>query len=298
MAVATRDWEATLREWARPSSDTEGEKCERAERMIRSAINLYPGFTGSRPKVYAKGSYANNTNVRLDSDVDVVVEWKRAFYYDGRNVPSFTPAAANIVSTSDQFGLFKLHVHVALIKKFGVDAIDPGNKAFDVHENTARVDADVVPCWEYRQYYGRGPEDFVAGTLLIADDGKEIVNWPAQQRIHGNRKNVSTAGRYKFLTRSWKRLRNEMVARGIPAAVPIRSYLIECLLYNVPDEDFAGPSFLVALRRALAEIVVRISADWVEVNNLKWLFADDQPWTLAQAKSFALSALIYLDGDA
>ncbi len=26
-------------------------------------------------RVYVKGSYANNTNVRRDSDVDIAVEW-------------------------------------------------------------------------------------------------------------------------------------------------------------------------------------------------------------------------------
>jgi hypothetical protein len=31
----TRDWEATFREWPKPSSDTEQQKYENAERMAR-----------------------------------------------------------------------------------------------------------------------------------------------------------------------------------------------------------------------------------------------------------------------
>jgi hypothetical protein len=32
------DWEETFRSWSKPSSDSEQEKCENAERMIREAI--------------------------------------------------------------------------------------------------------------------------------------------------------------------------------------------------------------------------------------------------------------------
>ena len=44
---------------------------ERAERMVIAAIDAHPAFDGYRSsiKVYAKGSYANKTNVRADSDV-------------------------------------------------------------------------------------------------------------------------------------------------------------------------------------------------------------------------------------
>lgn len=96
MAVTTRDWEKTLRDWSKPSSDTEEEKCERVQRMIKQAIAAYPRFLQVELKVYAKGSYANNTNVRLDSDVDVAVELRRSLYFDGTSVPGFSPGAVGV----------------------------------------------------------------------------------------------------------------------------------------------------------------------------------------------------------
>lgn len=39
--------------------------------MIREAINAHDAFKGSAYSIYAKGSYANNTNVKSDSDVDI-----------------------------------------------------------------------------------------------------------------------------------------------------------------------------------------------------------------------------------
>jgi tRNA nucleotidyltransferase (CCA-adding enzyme) len=64
--------EDKLAAWTRPSSDTEQDKQDRTERMIRQAIDSHAAFSNCSLKVYAKGSYANNTNVRSDSDVDIL----------------------------------------------------------------------------------------------------------------------------------------------------------------------------------------------------------------------------------
>lgn len=65
-----------------PSSSSEQDRQERAQRMIREAIETHAPFEGVAIDVYAKGSYANNTNVRLDSDVDIVVECRECMFYD------------------------------------------------------------------------------------------------------------------------------------------------------------------------------------------------------------------------
>ena len=67
------DWEQWLRNSVSPPSDTEDSKRERTERQIRTALQNYEPLQGKKYAVYSKGSYANNTNVRQDSDVDVGV---------------------------------------------------------------------------------------------------------------------------------------------------------------------------------------------------------------------------------
>ncbi|MNQ58173.1 hypothetical protein D3C85_723630 [compost metagenome] len=59
--------ENKLSGWTGPSSDTEQDKQDRTERMIRQAIDSHEPFNNCSLKVYAKGSYANNTNVRSDN---------------------------------------------------------------------------------------------------------------------------------------------------------------------------------------------------------------------------------------
>lgn len=75
--------EEKLAGWTGPSSPTEQDKQERTERMIREAIDEHDGFDGYRSdfSIYTKGSYANNTNVKSDSDVDIVVECTDVCYW-------------------------------------------------------------------------------------------------------------------------------------------------------------------------------------------------------------------------
>src|SRR5687767_6804174 len=58
--------EDTLDGWTGPSSDTEQDKQDRTERMIREAVAEHGAFDACELSIYAKGSYANNTNVRAD----------------------------------------------------------------------------------------------------------------------------------------------------------------------------------------------------------------------------------------
>lgn len=74
--------QAILRRWVMPSSDYEKDKQDRALRMVKSAIDAWPAFNGVSYHIYAKGSYANNTNVRLDSDVDIAVQNRECLYYE------------------------------------------------------------------------------------------------------------------------------------------------------------------------------------------------------------------------
>ena len=73
-----RDWEAWLAAASAPASATEEAQRDRTETRIRDAIARAPDIPSS-VRVYAKGSYANNTNVRRDADVDIAVEWTDTF---------------------------------------------------------------------------------------------------------------------------------------------------------------------------------------------------------------------------
>ena len=295
-----RDWEQTFRDWSKPSSDTEDEKQAHTQKMIRDAIYADPWLSERMERVFAKGSYANNTNVRLDSDVDICVQVRCVFFNHEPSVP-FDPAAVGIsVPCEYTFMEFKDHVEAALVAKFGRSAVGRANKAFDVHENTSRVSADVLPAWGYRYYYSSSECHY--GTKFQTDSGVEIVNWPDQQRENGIAKNQATGGRYKFMVRVMKRLRNEMSDEGMTDADGVPSYLIESLVWNVPNEGFGHDSYTEDVRSILVHTFNQTMNDegcseWGEVNELKYLFRPGQPWNRVQAHAFLGAAWNYVGFD-
>lgn len=69
------DWESWLRKAAARPSDHEDSKREKTEKEVKAALAASDALAGRPYRVYVKGSYANNTNVRLNYDVDVAVEY-------------------------------------------------------------------------------------------------------------------------------------------------------------------------------------------------------------------------------
>lgn len=296
-----RDWEAIFRNWSNPSSDTEQQKCDNAVRMIIEAIKEDKVLSQKNIQVFAQGSYRNNTNVRQDSDVDICVMLEDVFFYDlpeGKTKSNF-----EIYDAVYTYAEFKNNVEIALVRRFGRKDVIRGNKAFDIHANTYRVDADVVPCFEHRRYTGEGFYNgsyyYFSGTEFPPDTGGRIINWPQHHYKNGVAKNDATGNRFKYITRVLKRLRNEMADKGIAAAKLNPSYLIECLVWNVPNEGFGHDTYTDDVRYILAHtfnetINDEKCSEWGEVNELKYLFRIGQPWTRQQAHDFLSAAWDYI----
>lgn len=107
VTLSEADRSTLIARWILKSSDSEEDRMDRAERMVRAAIDKHPPFheEAANFRVYVKGSYANETNVRQDSDVDVVVENQRLFYWDYIN------GEIEAKATPDPKSLF-LHWHL------------------------------------------------------------------------------------------------------------------------------------------------------------------------------------------
>ncbi|SRR5579871_593387 len=289
-------WEETFTWWGTPPGTTEQEKCDNAVRAVRKAIDASTALTGRTIMVSPQGSYHNRTNVRADSDVDVRVVCQDSIFFD---LPGGkTPADFGITTPANYpFSQFKHDVGDALISYFGRNFVTPGNKAFHIHENSYRVDADVVPCFQYQRYQENGLRP--VGTAFLAGPNARIVNWPSQNYENGVAKNEATGRRFKAVVRILKRLRNAMSENNVPAAKPIPSFLIECLVWNVPNIAFGHDTYTADVRWALAHLFNNTiksedCSEWGEINELKYLFRGGQPWTLAQAHAFVSAAWDYV----
>lgn len=291
----SRDWESTFRSWAQAPSQTERDKCENAEQAVRRAIAASSALAERSIKVFAQGSYANRTNVRQDSDVDICVLCRDVFYYA---LPAgVLRESYGITPASYEYAQLKNEVGAALSDYFGHAAVTRGNKAFDVHANSYRADADVVPTFEYRWY--TSASDYSGGTKFLPDNGGEVLNWPTQNYNNGVSKNQRTGERFKAMVRIMKRLRNEMNEATIGAAKPIPSFLNECLVWNVSDGGFGHATYKEDVRHVIADLwhntrTVDSCGEWGEINELKYLFRGGQPWTREQTNTFLQAAWDYI----
>lgn len=290
--------ESTLASWTKPAFHNEDEKREYTERTIRDAIKRHPQLAKLPVSVCAKGSYRNNTNVRRDSDVDVAVGLTSIYipeYADG-----VTPQSIGFEPYSGAYDTsnFKDQVGQALAGAFGSLAVQRHNKIFEVRESTRNLAADVVPCFSYRWFCSPGPFGYEEGIQLIADRGFAPHNFPQQHYDNGCAKNNDTGKRFKRVVRILKRLENKMVEDGVIDVVP--SYLIESLIYNVPDPYFGTGTWAGDVRNALRHIwedtaQANCERQWFEVNGIKYLFHGAQKWNRQQARTFVLRAWDYVE---
>ena len=65
---------------AHPASVTEEQKLENAENAVKNALSNYTLASGDY-EVFGQGSYANNTNIRNNSDIDINVCYTGGFYF-------------------------------------------------------------------------------------------------------------------------------------------------------------------------------------------------------------------------
>lgn len=298
--VVARNWEDSFRFWARPPSQSEQDRCDNAVSVVRNAIRSYVAFATRDIDIFAQGSYRNGTNVRADSDVDVCVRCNDVCFSD--RADGISEADTGLVDATYTYKEFKDDVGQALRSYLGAAAVSRGNKAFDLHANSYRVDADVVPTFEHRRY-SRGSDGgvcYISGTELRPDNGGRIINWPEQNYRNGVDKNQLTTERFKKVVRILKHVKNEMEENGDASAGRVPSYLVECLVWNVPNGGFGNSSYTADLRAALLHLYSSTKTDstcseWGEVNELKYLFRASQPWTRVDAHAFVVAAWGYCE---
>lgn len=293
--------ERKLEGYKNPASDSEQDRQARAERMVKAAINGWHGFTDTTINFIVKGSYANNTNIKSDSDVDVAAIHKGMHYFNDAALLPQDKIVRTPISGKHYPGLqFRQQVEQAAVNHFGAAACDlSGNTAITVAENGGRVSADLVPSFLHYTYYydANGNVRSHEGTMTFRKDGSTVINYPNQQLSNGVTKNNATSYRYKQLVRILKRLENELVSAGKIKELP--SYFMECLVHAVPNSWIGSKSanpLTDDLKSVLGHIVYHTtdangqSHTWKEPNGIKPLFHESQPWTKEDATNLAVTA--------
>ena len=260
----------------------------RTHQAIRSALEAHSWPQEMAYNVFLQGSYRNDTNIRGDSDVDVVVQLPSAFRHDASLL---SPFEQNQLDSTFEPALydwddFRRDVLRALVNRFGSNLVAQGNKSIKVKADPPRLATDVVACIEYRKYLNY--HSYVEGITFWALQGKYwIVNYPKEHYRNGAAKSVSTSDRYKRTVRMFKNARNFLVSNGKINAALAPSYFIESLTYNAPDAAFQS-GFQDTYYSIVKWMTSTNLTGLVCQNGQQYLFGPSaEQWSVQDAQAFA-----------
>lgn len=286
-----------LSSWTKPWFNNEEERAEKTKELVKSAVDIH--LKDLNIRVFAKGSYPNNTNVRKDSDIDIAVELRSLINLDYVNAVSLSDIGLSQYSGISELD-FKFRLKLALESEFGKNVVDSsGNKVFKIRGSNKILDADVIPCTTYRYYLSNDPQNFRQGIQLILNnpDGKRHFNYPDQHLQSGIDKNTSTMKRFKNTVRILKNINNYLFENSHLISYP--SFMIESMAYNINSSIYTAND-------NWRDIILRIcenswnylkinegnyvdSNRWLEANGYKYLFHQDQKWNRDDAKQFVIN---------
>lgn len=193
-----------LQKWAKPGKN---EMSKQTYHALRDVLISKLGLPQS--SIYLQGSYANSTNVRDNSDIDIVVEFPPE--YEVRSLKNY------VYSRIQNANNFQFSLGSKTVKYKGY--------------RNQYVPADIVPCVivAHKQ-----------DCVKIYDSSRSTVieNYPKVHIRNGENKSGRTSGNYKKAVRMLKNARNYLEDKGYRTG--ISSYTIECMVYNIPNNVFSG----------------------------------------------------------
>ena len=282
--------ESQLSRWAHHGAQQAPIQTHEAIHRVLDAHTWPQGVTYD---FYLQGSYKNHTNIRGDSDVDVVLELTSTFCYDVSMLPSFDQQrlTSSIQQATYGWNDFRRETLKALRNGFGESTVVQGNKSIKVKTAPPRLAADVVVCMEHRTY--QSLYSCLEGIAFQSLRDKHwITNYPKQHYKNGADKNQRTWNRYKPTVRMFKNVRNNLEAQKMIKKDSIPSYFVECLLYNVPDFAFQ-PTFQQTYSSILYYMndwMTNSGFDRLTCQNGHHLLFGPSPsqWSIEEAEDFTL----------
>lgn len=247
--------------------------------------------------IYLQGSYKNSTNIRGNSDVDIVVELSSVFYSNKEQLPADQLAEFNAYYETGKHKLadFKKVVLETLIGNYGEGNVKEGNKSIVIKGNEGRLNADVICCASYREYksFSRSnPHDYTEGiTFWHKNNNQQIRNFPKQHYDNGVSKNQSSGLNYKSIIRIIKNMNTKLVELTRIADNLAPSYYVECMLYNVPSGSFNQTYYQDVIGIILDYLATQSDSgklnDFICQNGKRYLFRGIDPyWDLAACRIY------------
>jgi Nucleotidyltransferase domain len=255
-----------------------------------SSLSQQGLILGKDYEIYLQGSYRNSTNIRADSDVDVVVQFLRNFHINKLELPLEELELFNLYHSPGTFTYqqFRSDVLKSLESYYGKNVVESSDKCIKLAKGSNRLSADIIPCIQYRHYdrfqtYG-DMDNYVEGmTLWSQKDNRQVINYPKLHYQGSVNKHQATGANYKPIVRMFKNARNKAIERNLSSGKVAPSYFLECLLYNVPDRLFTS-NLQISYTSIVSHILHNINQSYVCQNERVYLFGDTpEQWSMIDA---------------
>lgn len=175
---------------------------------------------GSEYETFLQGSYRNDTSIRDINDVDVVAVQKTTVstVFSQERYPTS-------VTWNELFG--RIEARLGATPRFA-GKVRCGDKCVKVSDTW---NADVVPAVRIQPDASQDPI-----AIYSFSEARERQNWPRVHYRNGVAKQQATGGRFKPSVRVFK----NWAANHWPQSNAAPSFYLECLVSNVPDDQFIG----------------------------------------------------------
>jgi hypothetical protein len=244
--------------------------------------------------IYLQGSYRNSTNIFGNSDVDIVVQTNNVFYSDTSNLSLVEKEIYESQRISSQYtwSMYKREVLDTLIRHFGIDNVEIGNKSIKI--NTGSYEADIIPCIHYKKFINYGyletDKEYIEGIkFFTTTENREVINYPKRHYLNGVKKNQQTEEMYKKTVRIFKNIKSKLVTLNKINGKTAPSYFVENLLYNVPNDNFIKNNYGMTVYNLLKWLSDNRSnlLQFLCQNEMIYLFgATPEQWNENDAKNF------------
>ena len=290
--------EATLKQRSLPPSGTNN-KCKQTYFLVKERIEQT--LIDDNFDIFLQWSYANSTNIKEDSDVDIVVcrnnIHRDNFWFMGRN--SNYLSQYNIDYSRKSFYDFKIKVERALFWEFW-NSITRKNKCLRLDiSNYNLVNADIVPTYELHKFINDWR--YYPWIALFSDDGTYIENFPKMHQKNWEEKNQRTNWMYKDMVRLIKNCKAYYSDIYNDNSKVISSFMIENCLWNIESNIYLTNYWTKTnlCNCVIKELLRKLQHPWDfrEICNLRKLFDwANNKYTPQQVQSFFILMYKLING--
>ncbi len=296
----TDAFDINISKWANPLNLYTDGIIKSLARGIRSALEASDVILEDTCRVVPCGSQYFDSAISVNTPADMYLVNIKDYYYDVQSTIDTT--TLNLPTEKIDYKKYRHDVYKDMQKYFNKSNVSlVGNTIYIKKENYKVHLKPAVAYHAYTNVIDKNGDTivvFVDGVAMPSKDDGLTIYYPYQEEKNYHIANVKTDYRFNSIVRVFKHLA-DWISRKEGHSSMIHSYLITCLIYNVPNVIIKRMS---GYDDAILEIVdylydvltTDLYKEMYEINDIKLLFSSKQIWSRENALNFVVKAKKYV----